>query len=123
MSEEQDPLMAAFQGESVPNQDAQQEQTPQVDPEQAARNKALNSFKKKLLEHRRYEDQLKQRRQGIRDLEKQYERTENDIKALQSIGQLVGEVMKELSEEKYIVKASFFWSSLYRRREELSRPF
>lgn len=106
MSEEQDPLMAAFQGESVPNQDAQQEQTPQVDPEQAARNKALNSFKKKLLEHRRYEDQLKQRRQGIRDLEKQYERTENDIKALQSIGQLVGEVMKELSEEKYIVKAS-----------------
>lgn len=106
MSEEQDPLMAAFQGESAPNQDAQQEQTPQVDPEQAARNKALNSFKKKLLEHRRYEDQLKQRRQGIRDLEKQYERTENDIKALQSIGQLVGEVMKELSEEKYIVKAS-----------------
>lgn len=77
-----------------------------MDPEQEAHNKALNQFKRKLLEHRRYDDQLKQRRQNIRDLEKLYDKTENDIKALQSIGQLIGEVMKELSEEKYIVKAS-----------------
>ncbi|QLG70699.1 hypothetical protein HG535_0A06410 [Zygotorulaspora mrakii] len=78
----------------------------QLDPAQEARQKALNEFKKKLLEHRRYDDLLKQRRQEIRDLTKAFDKTENDIKALQSIGQLIGEVMKELSEEKYIVKAS-----------------
>lgn len=141
MSEENDPLMAAFENErsqdgqdgdqgksgnsnggSGNGEDSQQEQqqptaaaapavqeedrTPKLDPEQEARAKALNEFKKKLMEHRRFDDQLKQRRQTIRDLEKAHDKTENDIKALQSIGQLIGEVMKELSEEKYIVKAS-----------------
>ncbi|CAI4809639.1 BDM_1a_G0051610.mRNA.1.CDS.1 [Saccharomyces cerevisiae] len=122
MSEEQDPLLAGL-GETSGDNHTQQshEQQPEqlqeteehheeepsrVDPEQEAHNKALNQFKRKLLEHRRYDDQLKQRRQNIRDLEKLYDKTENDIKALQSIGQLIGEVMKELSEEKYIVKAS-----------------
>ena len=121
MSEEQDPLLAAL-NESNNNEgsgdnaavsgeasaeplEAAPEPEP-VDPEKEAYEKALRHFKKKLMEHRRYDDQLKQRRQTIRDLEKIYDKTENDIKALQSIGQLIGEVMKELSEEKYIVKAS-----------------
>ena len=111
--------MAAFQnaeaaensGSNAGESGAQREEgettsAPVPDVAQEARNKALAAFKKKLTEHRRYEDQLKQRRQGIRDMEKEYMKTENDIKALQSIGQLIGEVMKELSEEKYIVKAS-----------------
>ena len=138
MSEEHDPLMAAFGNEGgdtnersnseLPREDqleqmsnhgsdsniereveeAEEEEkdVPMVDPETEARNKALGDFKKKLLEHRRYDDQLKQRRQNIKDLEKLYDKTEDDIKALQSIGQLIGEVMKEISEEKYIVKAS-----------------
>ena len=111
MSEEQDPLLAALGGEDNSNDNnataaVPEEEPPRIDPEQEARNKALGQFKKKLLEHRRYDDQLKQRRQNIRNLEKLYDKTENDIKALQSIGQLIGEVMKELSEEKYIVKAS-----------------
>lgn len=120
MSEENDPLMAAFEQENGQNEnnnneshdvpmEAEQEQEQEqqrLDPEEEARNKALNDFKKKLMEHRRFDDQLKQRRQNIRDLEKAFDKTENDIKALQSIGQLIGEVMKELSEEKYIVKAS-----------------
>ncbi|KAH3902373.1 26S protease subunit RPT4 [Saccharomycodes ludwigii] len=112
MSEEQDPLLAALNGgdDNVSNNNEQQqpstEESAAIDPEVEAKNKALSAFKKKLLEHRRYDDQLKQRRNHIRDLEKEYEKTENDIKALQSIGQLIGEVMKELSEEKYIVKAS-----------------
>lgn len=116
MSEEHDPLMAAFEQENGQNENNNNEtqeapkesepEQPRLNPEEEARNKALNDFKKKLMEHRRFEDQLKQRRQNIRDLEKAFDKTENDIKALQSIGQLIGEVMKELSEEKYIVKAS-----------------
>ncbi|KAG0670990.1 26S proteasome subunit rpt4 [Maudiozyma exigua] len=118
MSEEQDPLLAALNNEGETpaqnnNEEPSREDTPQVtvpepviDPEQELRNKTMSLFKKKLMEHRRYDDQLKNRRQNIKDLEQKYNKTENDIKALQSIGQLIGEVMKELSEEKYIVKAS-----------------
>lgn len=39
-------------------------------------------------------------RLGLRDLEKQYEKTEEDIKALQSVGQIIGEVLKQLDEER-----------------------
>ncbi|KAJ1503509.1 26S proteasome subunit rpt4 [Coelomomyces lativittatus] len=43
---------------------------------------------------------------GLRTLEKEYNKTEDDIKALQSVGQIIGEVLKQLDEEKFIVKAS-----------------
>ena len=33
-------------------------------------------------------------------------RSENDLKALQSVGQIVGEVLRQLTEEKFIVKAT-----------------
>ncbi|RKP11632.1 P-loop containing nucleoside triphosphate hydrolase protein [Piptocephalis cylindrospora] len=42
----------------------------------------------------------------LRGLEKEYEKTENDIKALQSVGQMIGEVLKKLDDGRYIVKAS-----------------
>lgn len=35
-----------------------------------------------------------------------YDKTEDDLKALQSVGQIVGEVLKQLDEERFIVKAS-----------------
>ena len=39
-------------------------------------------------------------------LEKEFDKTENHLKALQSCGQIIGEVLKHLSEEKFIVKSS-----------------
>merc|ERR1711964_871170 len=39
-------------------------------------------------------------------LEKQHEKTDDDLKALQSVGQMVGEVLRQLDEERFIVKAS-----------------
>merc|ERR1712150_33602 len=38
----------------------------------------------------------------LKDFTKQYDKSENDLKALQS----VGEVLKQLTEEKFIVKAT-----------------
>merc|ERR1711988_1635484 len=35
-----------------------------------------------------------------------YDKTEDDLKALQSVGQIIGEVLKQLDEERFIVKAS-----------------
>lgn len=40
-------------------------------------------------------------------MQKAYDKSENDIKSLQSVGQIVGEVLKQLSEEKFIVKVCF----------------
>lgn len=37
---------------------------------------------------------------SLKDLEKQYEKTEDDIKAVQSVGQIIGEVMKQLDDER-----------------------
>ncbi|KAF0466036.1 26S protease regulatory subunit 10B [Gigaspora rosea] len=74
------------------------------DPDRRA--KALQDYRKKLLEHREFEAKLKEIRLELRDLEKVYDKTEEDIKALQSVGQIIGEVLKQLDEERFIVKAS-----------------
>ena len=45
-------------------------------------------------------------REQLRDFTKDYDKSENDLKALQSVGQIVGEILKQLTEEKFIVKAT-----------------
>ena len=79
---------------------------PQRSPAELRRDQALQDFKKRLVEHREWEANLKNLRLGIRDLEKGFDKTEDDMKALQSVGQIVGEVLKQLDEDKFIVKAS-----------------
>lgn len=37
---------------------------------------------------------------GIKDLEKEFEKTEDEIKAVQSVGQIIGEVLKQLDDER-----------------------
>ncbi|KAI0230252.1 26S proteasome subunit rpt4, partial [Massospora cicadina] len=74
-----------------------------VDPRRA---KILTEYRKKLLEHRELDARLKDLRLGLRDLVKEHDKTDADIKALQSVGQIIGEVLKQLDEERFIVKAS-----------------
>ena len=71
-----------------------------------AREKALADYRQKLMEHREVDSKLKELRLTLRDLNNQYEKSENDLKALQSVGQIVGEVLRQLTEEKFIVKAT-----------------
>ncbi|CAF3323029.1 unnamed protein product [Rotaria socialis] len=70
------------------------------------REKALEDFRKKIMEHKEIEARLKQMREDLRSLTKEYDKSENDLKALQSVGQIVGEVLKQLTEDKFIVKAT-----------------
>jgi len=70
------------------------------------REKALEDFRKKITEHKEIEARLKQMREDLRSLTKDYDKSENDLKALQSVGQIVGEVLKQLTEDKFIVKAT-----------------
>ena len=78
----------------------------QKSPQELRREQAVTDFKKRLVEHREWDAKLKELRFQIRDMEKQFDKTEEDMKALQSVGQIVGEVLKQLDEEKFIVKAS-----------------
>ncbi|KAJ9483909.1 hypothetical protein VN97_g9481 [Penicillium thymicola] len=73
------------------------------DPE---RGQALEDYKKSLLELREWEAKLKTLRLGIKDLQREFDVSEDNIKALQSVGQIIGEVLKQLDEERFIVKAS-----------------
>lgn len=68
-----------------------------ADPE---REQALEDYKKKLLDSREWEAKLKALRMDIKGLQKEYERSEENIKALQSVGQIIGEILKQLDEER-----------------------
>ena len=39
-------------------------------------------------------------RDSVKELKKEYDKTEDDLKALQSVGQIIGEVLKQLDEER-----------------------
>lgn len=67
------------------------------DPERAD---ALEQYKKRLLDSREIEAKLKGLRLDIKGLQKDFDTTEDNIKALQSVGQIIGEVLKQLDEER-----------------------
>jgi len=64
------------------------------------REHALEQYKNKLLESREWEAKLKALRLDIKGLQKDFDTTEDNIKALQSVGQIIGEVLKQLDEER-----------------------
>ncbi|KAK6343938.1 26S proteasome subunit rpt4 [Orbilia brochopaga] len=70
------------------------------------REVALEEYKKKLVEHREWDAKLKTLRLEIKGLQKSYDHTEENLKALQSVGQIVGEVLKQIDDERILVKAS-----------------
>jgi 26S proteasome regulatory subunit T4 len=52
------------------------------------------------LEHREWDAKLKNLRMEIKELTKEFDHTEDNIKALQSVGQIIGEVLKQLDDER-----------------------
>eukprot|EP00798_Chlamydomonas_sp_ICE-L_P019450 gene19450-26112_t len=70
------------------------------------RDAAIAAFRKALLKHKEVDTKVRTLRQGVKDLKKEYDKTEDDLKALQSVGQIIGEVLRQLDDERYIVKAS-----------------
>ncbi len=70
------------------------------------REEIMHSYIKKSKEHNDLEAKLKAQRLSIQSLQKDYDKSEDHLKALQSVGQIIGEVLKKIDEEKYIVKAS-----------------
>ncbi|KAJ1731455.1 26S proteasome subunit rpt4 [Coemansia biformis] len=70
------------------------------------RVRVLTAYRHTIVEHSEWEDKVKEARSGVKRLETEYEKSEDDLKALQSAGQIVGEVFKQLDDERFIVKAT-----------------
>ena len=82
---------------------AHEPQTPMVDD---ARQAALAAYRAALLKHREVDSKTRAMRAETKALALALDKTEDDLKALQSVGQIIGEVLRKLSDDKFIVKAS-----------------
>ena len=75
-------------------------------PEVARREAALRDYKRAVLQHRELEGRAKGLRARLVEARGSLDKSEGDLKALQSVGQIVGEVLRQLDAERFIVKAS-----------------
>lgn len=70
-------------------------------PTEAERKEtALGEYRKKLLKHKEVDTKVRSLREAVKELKKEYDKTEDDLKALQSVGQIIGEVLRQLDEER-----------------------
>eukprot|EP00184_Porphyridium_aerugineum_P008637 CAMPEP_0184692552 /NCGR_PEP_ID=MMETSP0313-20130426/987_1 /TAXON_ID=2792 /ORGANISM="Porphyridium aerugineum, Strain SAG 1380-2" /LENGTH=414 /DNA_ID=CAMNT_0027150389 /DNA_START=127 /DNA_END=1371 /DNA_ORIENTATION=- len=70
------------------------------------REAALRDFRRVLRQHKDAETKVKTLREELKGLRAKFDKSEDDLKALQSVGQIIGEVLRELDSDKFIVKAS-----------------
>jgi 26S proteasome regulatory subunit T4 len=61
---------------------------------------ALGELRKRLLQHKEIEAKVKTLRDQVKESKTHYDKTEDDLKALQSVGQIIGEVLRQLDEER-----------------------
>ena len=70
------------------------------------RSRAVAAYTQALRSSREIEARAKARRELLREARKKFDKSEDDITALQSVGQQIGEVLKQLDDERFIIKAS-----------------
>lgn len=68
--------------------------------EAAKREQGLAEYRKKLLAHKEVDAKVRKLREDAKEIKKDYDKTEDDLKALQSVGQIIGEVLRQLDEER-----------------------
>ncbi len=65
-----------------------------------AREAAVEDYRKKLLKHKEIDSKVRSLRESVKELKKEYDKTEDDLRALQSVGQIIGEVLRQLDDER-----------------------
>jgi len=70
------------------------------DEEDTRRETAIADYKRKLLAHAEADARARGLRETVRALRTAHDKTEDDLKALQSVGQIIGEVLRQLDEER-----------------------
>ncbi|XP_004500783.1 26S proteasome regulatory subunit S10B homolog B-like [Cicer arietinum] len=77
------------------------------DNDDAARRRfAVTDYRKKLLQHKELHSRVRSVRDNLRNANKDFDKTEDDLKSFQSVGQIVGDVLRPLDHQRMIVKAS-----------------
>jgi ATP-dependent 26S proteasome regulatory subunit len=71
-----------------------------AETEEARRDAAMVDYRKKLMAHKEVDAKVRGLRESVKTLKKDYDKTEDDLKALQSVGQIIGEVLRQLDEER-----------------------
>ena len=92
--------------EGTTDASAADEVAPPPPQESSEREQVLEQYRAKIREHREVEARLKRLRLDVKGLKQRYQKTEDDLTALQSVGQIIGDVLKQLENSRYIVKAS-----------------
>ncbi len=64
------------------------------------KEQALADYQKKLLQHKEVDAKVRTLRDQVKVSKGEYDKTEDDLKALQSVGQIIGEVLRQLDEER-----------------------
>lgn len=72
----------------------------------SARDLVINQYQKHYLECKALEVRIKDIKQNIKEAEKEFELTEMYLKSVQNSGMVMGEVLKRLTDDTYIVKLS-----------------
>lgn len=70
------------------------------------RDELIEKYIKIRKEHDKLEERIRNSRKAKADLMKEYNKTEDHLKAVQSVGMLIGEVVNAQTEDKYLVKIS-----------------
>jgi 26S proteasome regulatory subunit T4 len=79
---------------------------PSLTPADLAKSDALKEYRRVLLAHKEADARVRTTRGELKVLKRSFDKTEDDLKALQSVGQIIGEVLRQLDEDRFIVKAS-----------------
>jgi 26S proteasome regulatory subunit T4 len=79
---------------------------PSSAPADPAKANALKEYRRVLLAHKEADARVRALRDELKGLKRSFDKTEDDLKALQSVGQIIGEVLRQLDTDRFIVKAS-----------------
>lgn len=69
-------------------------------------DEVYKEYYEELMNHQKISEELKSERFLLKKTKEHLNKTENDIKALQTVGQNIGEVLKKINDEKFIVKTT-----------------
>lgn len=79
---------------------------PRGDAADQAKANALREYRRVLLKHKEADARVRTLREDLKKSKRDHDKTEEDLKALQSVGQIIGEVLRQLDDDRFIVKAS-----------------
>ncbi|KAJ1913955.1 26S proteasome subunit rpt4 [Mycoemilia scoparia] len=70
------------------------------------RVRTLQAYRKTITDHEQWSQKAKEVRQEIKNLEKEFQKSEYQLQSIQSSGQIIGEVFRQLDDDRFIVKNS-----------------